>query len=91
METTKSYRAATVEYFEHVLCEDGKYPGLSRFSEELQYALRCWDEVADHVRKVCSKCRFHKPFILSPFSISLTKLIQSYWYAQQLAKFYLRK
>lgn len=49
------YRYASVEYFKHVLCDEVEHPDLSEFSEELQSALRCWDEIADHIRQVCSK------------------------------------
>ncbi|KAJ5963615.1 terpenoid synthase [Penicillium vulpinum] len=49
MEAIKSYRATTVEYFKHVLCADGKFPDLSGYPEELQNALHCWDEVAEHI------------------------------------------
>jgi hypothetical protein len=55
--TIKSYRGKSLEYFKHVLCGEGEYPDLSSFSEELQNALRCWDEVACHIRAVCSKCK----------------------------------
>ncbi|PYH75275.1 terpenoid synthase [Aspergillus vadensis CBS 113365] len=54
-ETITRYRYASVEYFKHVLCDEVEHPDLSEFSEELQSALRCWDEVADHIRQVCSK------------------------------------
>ncbi|GKZ30060.1 terpene cyclase [Aspergillus brasiliensis] len=48
----KRYRYTSVEYFRHVLCHEVEYPDLSEFPEEHQDALRCWDEVADHVHQV---------------------------------------
>ncbi|EAW13942.1 terpene synthase family protein [Aspergillus clavatus NRRL 1] len=49
------YREKSLQYFRHVLCGEGEFPDLSGFSLELQYALLCWDEVAAHIREVCSK------------------------------------
>ncbi|RAH55297.1 terpenoid synthase [Aspergillus piperis CBS 112811] len=53
--TIKKYKQATIEYFKHVLCHEAEYPDLSEYSEELQNALNCWDEIAEHIRQVCSK------------------------------------
>ncbi|CAK96928.1 terpenoid synthase [Aspergillus niger] len=47
--TIKRYKHTSIEYFKHVLCHEAAYPDLSEFSEELQNALRCWDEIAEHV------------------------------------------
>ncbi|RAH39862.1 terpene synthase family protein [Aspergillus brunneoviolaceus CBS 621.78] len=44
-----------LRYFHAVLGEEEDIPDLSYFSEELQFALLCWNEVADHIRHVCSK------------------------------------
>ncbi|KAI2964000.1 hypothetical protein CBS147323_6494 [Aspergillus niger] len=53
-ENIKRYKHTSIEYFKHVLCHEAEHPDLSEFSEELQNALRCWDEIAEHVltRKV---------------------------------------
>ncbi|OGM44849.1 hypothetical protein ABOM_006119 [Aspergillus bombycis] len=49
------YRDVSLQYFRAVLCAKGEYPDLSCFSQELQNALKCWDEVAAHLREVCSR------------------------------------
>ncbi|GFN17090.1 terpenoid synthase [Aspergillus tubingensis] len=54
-ETITRYKHTSIEYFKHVLCHEAEYPDLSEYSEELQHALNCWDEIAEHVRQVCSK------------------------------------
>lgn len=59
--TIKKYKQTTIEYFKHVLCHEAEYPDLSEYSEELQNALNCWDEIAEHVRQVCSKRTFWAP------------------------------
>ncbi|OJK00807.1 hypothetical protein ASPACDRAFT_1855353 [Aspergillus aculeatus ATCC 16872] len=51
----QEYREKSVRYFHAVLGEEEDIPNLSCFSEELQFALLCWNEVADHIRSVCSK------------------------------------
>ncbi|KAL4913980.1 terpenoid synthase [Aspergillus aurantiobrunneus] len=54
-ETIREYREKTLQYFGAVLCGKGEFPDLSGFSEELQNALLCWDEVAAHIRHHCSR------------------------------------
>lgn len=61
--TIKRYKHTSIEYFKHVLCHEAAYPDLSEFSEELQNALRCWDEIAEHVRQVCSKRMSYVPMV----------------------------
>ncbi|DAA77723.1 TPA_exp: Uncharacterized protein A8136_6269 [Trichophyton benhamiae CBS 112371] len=50
-----SYLKKSKEYFQHQLLEIGEQPDLSRFSQEQQKALLCWDEVGQHIRETCSK------------------------------------
>ncbi|GLB09833.1 hypothetical protein AtubIFM57258_005761 [Aspergillus tubingensis] len=49
--TITRYKHTSIEYFKHVLCHEAEYPDLSEYSEELQNALNCWDEIAEHVRQ----------------------------------------
>ncbi|EHA19747.1 hypothetical protein ASPNIDRAFT_39174 [Aspergillus niger ATCC 1015] len=62
-ENIKRYKHTSIEYFKHVLCHEAEHPDLSEFSEELQNALRCWDEIAEHVRQVCSKRMSYVPMV----------------------------
>ncbi|KAE8381259.1 isoprenoid synthase domain-containing protein [Aspergillus bertholletiae] len=55
IEGARSYRQASIQYFEHQLLDDRDLPDLSSFTPELQKALLCWDEVGSHIREVCSK------------------------------------
>ncbi|KAL2867731.1 terpene synthase family protein [Aspergillus lucknowensis] len=52
-EEMKSYRKVSLAYFNHTLLLKGEYPDLSGFPVELQKALRCWDEVGEHIRQDC--------------------------------------
>ncbi|KAE8151972.1 terpenoid synthase [Aspergillus avenaceus] len=54
-----SYRDASLQYLRAALCEKGEYPDLSCFSQQLQDSLRCWDEVAAHLREVCTRGTCH--------------------------------
>ncbi|GIK05781.1 terpene cyclase [Aspergillus viridinutans] len=49
------YRDKSMQYFRAVLSSREDAPDLSGCSDELQKALLCWDEVATHIREVCSK------------------------------------
>jgi hypothetical protein len=53
------YRDKSMQYFRAVLSRKGDAPDLSECSDELQKALLCWDEVAAHIREVCSKGILH--------------------------------
>lgn len=57
-----SYLKKSKEYFQHQLLEIGEQPDLSRFSQEQQKALLCWDEVGQHIRETCSKSKFFFSF-----------------------------
>ncbi|KAL5002000.1 terpenoid synthase [Aspergillus recurvatus] len=54
-EAALAYRQKSMQYFRAVLCNQEPMPDLSEFSEELQKALHCWDEVAAHLRQECSR------------------------------------
>ncbi|RAH78356.1 terpenoid synthase [Aspergillus japonicus CBS 114.51] len=51
----QEYRAQSIQYFHAVLGEKDDFPNLTCFPEELQHALLCWNEVADHIRSARSK------------------------------------
>ncbi|KAF7181004.1 hypothetical protein CNMCM7691_000133 [Aspergillus felis] len=51
------YRDKSMQYFRAVLSSKEDAPDLSACSDELQKALLCWDEVAAHIRAVCSEAR----------------------------------
>ncbi|KAL4906192.1 hypothetical protein BDW74DRAFT_177213 [Aspergillus multicolor] len=54
-EAALAYRQKSMQYFRAVLSNSDRMPDLSEFSEELQHALHCWDEVAAHLRLECSQ------------------------------------
>ncbi|GFG17844.1 (+)-germacrene D synthase [Aspergillus udagawae] len=49
------YRDKSMQYFRTVLSSREDATDLSGCSDELQKALLCWDEVAAHIRAVCSE------------------------------------
>jgi hypothetical protein len=49
------YRDKSMQYFRAVLSSTEDAPDLSGCSNELQKALLCWDEVAAHIRAICSE------------------------------------
>ncbi|KAL3475417.1 terpenoid synthase [Aspergillus californicus] len=52
--TMKAYREASMQYIQHQLLPETECPDLSPYSQELQKALQCWEEVGSHIRSVCS-------------------------------------
>ncbi|PKX95128.1 terpenoid synthase [Aspergillus novofumigatus IBT 16806] len=63
------YRDKSMQYFCAVLSSKEDAPDLSGCSDELQKALLCWNEVAAHIREVCSKetCGVYPVIATIPF------------------------
>ena len=69
----KAYRQKSLEYFQYTICGHGDPPDLSAFTEELQKALLCWDEVGDHIRETCSEGKSNCVLPSQQMSLLLTK------------------